>query len=67
MSYIQELMPEVKKIEKELNAGFYRTPKQRELCRLWLVHHMTANDLTISELRDLVWEDSDWVFSQIFD
>ena len=67
MSYIQTIVPEIKKIEQELNEGLDRTPRERELCRMWLLYHMIANDLSLVQLRERIWEDSDWVFSQIFD
>lgn len=67
MSYIQAIVPEIKKIEQELNEGLNRTPRERELCRMWLLYYMTTNDLNLTELREKVWEDSNWVFQQIFD
>lgn len=54
-------------IEQQLNDGLNRTPKEREKCLKWLAEFSAANDMTLNELSELCWADSDWIFSQIFD
>lgn len=56
----------VKGIERRLNDGLNRTPKEHEKCYKWLMEFMTANDMSLEELDELCWSDSDWVFNQIF-
>ena len=56
----------VKDIERRLNDGLNRTPEEHEKCYKWLMEFMTANDMSLNELDDLCWRDSDWVLNQIF-
>ncbi len=60
------MIKSVKDIERRLNDGIYRTPEEHEKCYQWLMEFMTANDMTIKELDDLCWKDSNWIFDQIF-
>ena len=56
----------VKDVERRLNDGLDRTPEEHEKCYKWLMEFMTANDMSLKELDDLCWSDSDWIFNQIF-
>ena len=56
----------VKDIERRLNDGLNRTPEEHEKCCKWLMEFMTANDMSLKELDDLCWSDSDWILNQIF-
>ena len=56
----------VKDVERRLNDGLDRTPEEHEMCYKWLMEFMTANDMSLKELDDLCWTDSDWIFNQIF-
>lgn len=60
------MIESVREIERRLNDGLGRTPKEHEQCYKWLVEFMTANDMTLKQLDELCWEDSNWVFAQIF-
>lgn len=63
---IKNKIETVEKIESRLNEGIKRTEGERRKCILWLTEFMTANDMTLEELNDLCFKDSDWVFNQIF-
>ncbi len=54
-------------IERQLNDGLNRTSEEREKCLKWLTEFYAANDMSLTELNELCWKDSNWVFSQIFD
>lgn len=56
----------VEEIESCLNEGIRRTEEEHEKCVCWLMEFMTTNDITLEELEDLCFKDSDWVFNQIF-
>lgn len=56
----------VKEVERRLNEGLNRTEEEHEKCLVWLVSYMEANQLTLNELDNLCFENSDWVFGQIF-
>lgn len=56
----------VKDVERRLNEGIDRTQEEKEKCIKWLTEFMAANQMTIKELDELCYEDSDWVFDQIF-
>lgn len=56
----------VKDIEIRLNDGLNRTPEEHEKCYKWLMEFMTANNMSLKELDDLCWIDSNWIFNQIF-
>jgi hypothetical protein len=53
-------------IEQQLNDGIERTPEEHKKCLEWLAEFCTANQISLKELNELCWDDSDWVFSQIF-
>ena len=54
------------KLVTDLTAGLDYTPDQLQQIRQWLLEYQTANQLTLIQLNELCWEDSDWIFSQIF-
>lgn len=56
----------VKDVERRLNEGIERTEEEHNKCVLWLTEFMVANDMSLEELDDLCFEDSTWVFDQIF-
>lgn len=56
----------VKDVERRLNEGIERTEAEHNQCILWLTEFMVANDMSLEELDDLCFEDSTWVFDQIF-
>ena len=56
----------VKDVERRLNEGIERTEEEHNQCVLWLTEFMVANDMSLEELDDLCFEDSSWVFDQIF-
>lgn len=60
------MVTNVRDIERRLNDGLNRTSEEHEKCYKWLVEFMGANDMTLKELDDLCWQDSNWVFNQIF-
>lgn len=49
-----------------LNDGIDRTKSEFEQCKQWLLEFQAANDMTLKELDNLCWKDSNWVFEQIF-
>ena len=53
-------------VERRLNDGLRRTQKERRKCIAWLTEYMNANNMSLKELDDLCFKDSDWVFNQIF-
>ena len=53
-------------INRQLNEGLERTPDELEACKKWLIEFATANQLSLKELSDLCWEDSTWIFDQVF-
>ena len=63
---IKSKIETVEEIESCLNEGIRRTEEEHEKCVRWLMEFMTANDMTLEELDDLCFKDSDWVFNQIF-
>ena len=48
------------------DTGGLSYEKNNQKCLNWLTEYMTANDMSLTELDELCWEDSDWVFDQIF-
>lgn len=56
----------VKQIEAHLNDGINRTEEEHKKCVHWLTEFMIANDMSLNELDELCWEDSNWIFEQIF-
>ena len=60
------MLNDVKEIERKLNDGLQRTQEEHEKCYKWLVEFMIANDLSLNELDDFCFTDSNWIFDQIF-
>lgn len=56
----------IDEVVRRLNDGLERTDKELEQCKKWLLEFQLANDLSLNELDDLCFEDSVWVFDQIF-
>lgn len=54
-------------IEEHLTNCLSISPEDRQKCLIWLYEFYTANDITLNELNDLCYSDSDWIFQQIFD
>jgi hypothetical protein len=61
------MLEQIRYLAQELNEGLERTPEEMEKCVQWLMEYYTANQISYKQLRELCWEDSDWVFQQIFD
>ena len=55
------------KIVYDLTVGLDYTPGQLQQISQWLLEYQATNQLTLYQLNELCWEDSDWIFSQIFD
>ena len=53
-------------IVRRLNDGLDRTEEELEMCKKWLLEYQLANDMTLRELDNLCFEDSNWVFDNIF-
>ena len=53
-------------IVRRLNDGLNRTEEELEACKKWLIEYQLANDMSLRELDDLCFEDSNWVFDNIF-
>ena len=53
-------------IVRRLNDGLDRTKEELEKCKKWLLEFQLANGMTLRELDDLCFEDSNWVFDNIF-
>ena len=53
-------------IVKELTDGLEYTETQLNEIKTWLVEYQTANQLSLQQLNELCWKDSDWVFNNIF-
>ena len=60
------MLNDVKEIERKLNDGLERTQEEHETCYKWLVEFMIANDLSLNELDNFCFTDSNWIFDQIF-
>ena len=60
------MLNDVKEIERKLNDGLQRTQEEHEKCYKWLVEFMIANDLSLNELNNLCFTDSNWILDQIF-
>lgn len=61
------MLKSIADVERRLNDGIDRTPEEREKCIIWLTEFMVANEMTLKELDHLCFEDSAWVFDQIFE
>lgn len=53
-------------VVRRLNDGLERTPEELEMCKKWLFEFGLANHMSLKELDDMCFEDSVWVFDQIF-
>lgn len=53
-------------VVRRLNDGLDRTEEELEMCKRWLIEYQLANDMSLIELDDLCFEDSVWVFDNIF-
>ena len=53
-------------IARRLNDGLDRTEEELEKCKKLLLEYQLANQMSLRELDDLCFEDSNWVFDQIF-
>ena len=53
-------------IVRRLNDGLDRTEEELFMCKKWLLEYQAANDMTLQELDNLCFEDSNWVFDNIF-
>ena len=49
-----------------LNDGLERTEEELEICKKWLLEYQLANDMSLKELDALCFEDSNWIFDNIF-
>ena len=56
----------IKDVERRLNDGIERTEDEHRRCIQWLTEFMTANDMSLKEIDDLCFQDSNWVFEQIY-
>ena len=63
---VVSLITKIEEIESHLNEGIKRTEEEHKKGVHWLLEFMAANDMTLEELNDLCFKDSDWVFNQIF-
>lgn len=53
-------------VVRRLNDGIERTPEELEQCKNWLLEFQHENQMNLEQLDDLCFEDSTWVFDQIF-
>ena len=53
-------------VVRRLNDGLDRTEDELMKCKQWLLEFQVANQMTLRELDNLCFEDSVWVFDQIF-
>lgn len=56
----------VKNIARQLCDGLDKTEAEIEQCERWLAEYGIAHQLSLYQLNELCWEDSDWVLNQIF-
>lgn len=57
---------DINDIVRRLNDGLDRTQEELDRCKLWLLEFQLANEMSLNELDNLCFENSDWVFEQIF-
>lgn len=57
---------DIEKIVLRLNWGIDRTEAEMEQCKQWLLEYQAANQLSLKELDDICFQNSVWVFDQIF-
>ena len=53
-------------VVRRLNDGLERTQEKLDMCKKWLLEYQIANELSINELDNLCFEDSVWIFDNIF-
>lgn len=53
-------------VVRRLNDGIERTDEELEMCKKWLLEYQVANQMSIKELDDMCFEDSTWLFDNIF-
>lgn len=53
-------------VVRRLNDGIERTDEELEMCKKWLLEYQSANQMSLNELDDMCFEDSVWVFDNIF-
>lgn len=53
-------------VVRRLNDGLERTEKELEKCKKWLLEFQLANQMSLEQLDDMCFEDSVWIFEQIF-
>lgn len=53
-------------VVRRLNDGLERTAEELDQCKKWLLEYQAANQMTLSELDELCFEDSVWVFDCIY-
>ena len=56
----------IESITRELTDGLTYTKKQIEEIQKWLIAYMFANRLSLRELSERCWENSDNIFNEIF-
>ena len=53
-------------VVRRLNDGLERTEEELQMYKKWLLEYQLANQMSLNELDDLCFEDSVWVFDNIF-
>ena len=53
-------------VVRRLNDGIDRTEDELARCKQWLLEYQIANDMSLRELDDMCFKDSNWVFDNIF-
>lgn len=53
-------------VVRRLNDGLDRTDEELNKCKEWLIEYQLSNDMSLIELDNLCFEDSVWVFDNIF-
>lgn len=56
----------IDQVVSRLNDGIVRTKEELSKCKKWLLEFQSANDMSLNKLDDLCYEDSTWIFDQIF-
>lgn len=56
----------IEDIVRRLNDGIERTDEEIAKCKEWLIEYKKLNNYSMIELDDLCFENSDWVFENIF-
>ncbi|MEG1925222.1 MAG: hypothetical protein RR415_05700 [Ruthenibacterium sp.] len=53
-------------VVSRLNDDLERTEEDLKECKDWLTEFQIENKMSLKELDDLCYEDSTWIFDQIF-